>query len=373
MSTDIHPKVRDRTQKHRTLPIEVDGGSIYELLLVAWLAFDPTEEHTGFELGAEWFDQVAEETPAPLRAELSRLGGRGGDTWCALRGVVAGAPSPHDIDSVLKWIESLEPAMLRRGLLSYQPHAVDDPEVVERAVAGDRDALESILAELPEEAAAHYHELFSLGDGALPDRLVGVLRDFRLVYEQLAADFAAVTERAARDTRPMVKGTDPERVIERLTNGLDYRIGPGVSRLVLVPSVVLRPWAVLDQYEDVLMVVFPVPEEYIDADPDAPPGWVVKFHKALADEKRLRILRRLADQPSTLDELAEMLDVSKSTVHHHVGLLRSAGLARVSVDSVSGTKTYAIRPAALSGAYEALEQYLESEGSESGMTARSER
>src|SRR5690606_18813257 len=140
--------------------------------------------------------------------------------------------------------------------------------------------------------------------------------------------------------------------IEAVTNGLEYRIQPGIAHLVLVPSVVVRPWAVLDQYQDTLMVVYPLADEYMHLDPDAPAPWMVKVYKALADEKRLRIMRRLAEGPSTLDELAKVLDLSKSTVHHHVGLLRGAGLVRIVIDKVEGTKTYSLRPSVLPGAHQ---------------------
>src|SRR5690606_8256044 len=107
-------------------------------------------------------------------------------------------------------------------------------------------------------------------------RLVSALRRFRTVYQEYEEDFARAASRAADDTRPLVQGADPERIIEGVTNGLDYRIPPGVTRLVVVPSVVLRPWAVIDRYQDILMVVYPVADEYLDADPDSPPSWVVK-------------------------------------------------------------------------------------------------
>lgn len=372
MTAESAPKVRDLTQRLRRLPIEVDGGSMYELLLVAWLVTDSTEDHGGFEIGADWFEQVAEATPAPLRAEMKELGGdQQGGTWCALRGLVATAPEPHDIESTLTWLGGLDPAEIRKGLLVYQSSSGGDPKVWDRALGGDLDALDTLL-DGQEEMSEHYRRLFSLDEGELRDRITDALRSFREVYRRFEGDFAQATSRAANDTRPMVRGADPERVIEAVTNGADYRIPPGVTRVVLVPSVVLRPWAVIDTYLDVLLVVYPVADEYLAADPDAPPSWVVKVHKALGDDKRLRILRRLADSPAGLEDLAALLGVTKSTVHHHVGLLRAAGLVRVSVDS-SGNKTYAIRPTVLPGAHEALDGYLHRTDSAASSSKRSEK
>lgn len=352
------PKVRDMTRGRRFLPVEVQGGSMYEMLLALWVAFDETEKHESFEIGADWLAGLVEATPADLRDEIAYLGGDQCVSWCAIRGLVARAPS-QDIDSVLDWLEGLDSGEFRRGLLAYScSRPPKDEEEMERALSGDAATLADLL-EPDEGLTDYYRTVFSLGKGELQQRIVTTLRRFRdEVYAAYEEDFANTTAKAAAGAAALATGVDPERVIEAVTNGLDYRIQPGIGRVVLVPSVVLRPWAVIDRYQDLLMVAFPVAEEYISADADAPPPWMVKAFKALADDKRLRILRRLAEAPSTLDDLAEVLDLTKSTVHHHVGLLRSAGLVRVVVDPARHTKTYALRPAILPGVWEAVDQYL---------------
>ena len=59
--------------------------------------------------------------------------------------------------------------------------------------------------------------------------------------------------------------------------------------------------------------------------------------KALADEKRLRILRIVDDGETQLGKIAERADVAKSTAHHHLRVLRAAGLVRI-VLSESGSR-----------------------------------
>lgn len=362
------PKVRDLTAGDRRLPIETDGSPIYDLVLTLWLTFDEDDKHGSHELGAEWFGAVAEATPEDLRQEIDFLGGEGRHLWLVLMGLVASAPHPHDIDSMLDWLSQIEPVDLRNGLLAYKCGFDAEPSVLDRAAAGDEEALEALLAERP-EVADRYRELFSLPLGELRDRMVAVLRRFRSeVYFRYEEEFGPATLRAASARRAMVRGAEPEAVIEEVTNGLDYRIQPGVTRLVLVPSVVLRPWAVIDQLRQILVVAYPVADEFIDADPDAPPSWVVKLHKALADEKRLRILRRLSEGSASLDDLAEMLGLTKSTVHHHVGLLRGAGLIRVAMD-----KTYTLRPSVLPEAQRTLDAYLRTDTTNEPASARSER
>lgn len=50
------------------------------------------------------------------------------------------------------------------------------------------------------------------------------------------------------------------------------------------------------------------------------------FFKALADENRLKIAGLLAQQPCTVEKLADMLGLSVSTTSHHLAKLSRAGL-----------------------------------------------
>jgi len=53
---------------------------------------------------------------------------------------------------------------------------------------------------------------------------------------------------------------------------------------------------------------------------------LVGFFKALADASRLKIIGLLAQRPSSVEELAAMLDLRPSTVSHHLARLAEAGL-----------------------------------------------
>ena len=53
---------------------------------------------------------------------------------------------------------------------------------------------------------------------------------------------------------------------------------------------------------------------------------LLNFFKALADQNRLRIIGILAESPHTVEDIAELLDVSSSTASHHLSKLTKAGL-----------------------------------------------
>jgi predicted transcriptional regulator len=53
---------------------------------------------------------------------------------------------------------------------------------------------------------------------------------------------------------------------------------------------------------------------------------LLAFFKALADENRLKIIGLLAQQPTSVEKLAELLGLSVSTTSHHLASLSKAGL-----------------------------------------------
>src|SRR5258708_32478616 len=104
---------------------------------------------------------------------------------------------------------------------------------------------------------------------------------------------------------------------------------PGIQRVVLVPSYISRPFNADAERYDTRIFFYPVADESIAADNQAPPARLVKLAKTLAAERRLRILKKLAEGSYTFQERPDDLGVAKTTVHHHLITLRSARLVRI--------------------------------------------
>ena len=144
-----------------------------------------------------------------------------------------------------------------------------------------------------------------------------------------------------------------EQLIE-ISTGWEYVPEPGIQRIVLVPSYIMRPWNSTAERYDTVIFCYPVAEESISADKNAPPARLVKLAKALADERRLRILKKLASGSYTLQEMADDLGVAKTTLHHHVITLRSAGLIRMNLSD----KHWSLRQYTVNNVGELLNTYL---------------
>jgi biotin operon repressor len=57
---------------------------------------------------------------------------------------------------------------------------------------------------------------------------------------------------------------------------------------------------------------------------------ILPLFKALADEKRIRIIALLSARPLSVQELAGAVDLTEATVSHHLTVLRAAGLVEAS-------------------------------------------
>jgi DNA-binding transcriptional ArsR family regulator len=147
----------------------------------------------------------------------------------------------------------------------------------------------------------------------------------------------------------------PERVIEAALPAYEYVPEPRIRRVLLIPSFVIRPEISTMELGETKIFVYPVADESIEAASDAPSPRLLRLARALGDERRLRILRRLTSGDFTLHELATHFEVSDTTMLHHLIILRSAGLVRL---REAGGKRYRLERHTLPEMGRLLEAYL---------------
>jgi len=192
--------------------------------------------------------------------------------------------------------------------------------------------------------------------GAAHRLVVSVLsRWYEEVFSRQWPEIAPVLERDAEDKQRLAREQPVAAVVEEATNGGEYVPEAGIGRLLLLPTYLGRPWITQDRQGDTLVISYPIAEAALASSPEeARRRRVLRLAKALSDETRLRALRRLAVSNLTLQELADELGVSKSTMHHHLAALRSAGLLRLRF----GEKRYSLRTAPLAQMSGLLDAYV---------------
>ena len=135
----------------------------------------------------------------------------------------------------------------------------------------------------------------------------------------------------------------PEALVEWATGGISYMPEPSVSTVLLIPQYVYRPWNIEADIEDTKVFYYPIANESISPeDRYMPNNLLVLKYKALGDEARMKIVKLLYEEERTLQEITDHVNLGKSTIHHHLKILRSAKLVEI-VDSKYSLKKQTLR------------------------------
>ncbi|WP_141432223.1 helix-turn-helix transcriptional regulator [Bacillus sp. 03113] len=165
---------------------------------------------------------------------------------------------------------------------------------------------------------------------------------YKAVIEPEFEKLLPILERDAQSKIKMSKKMTPEELVEWSTGGVTYLPEPSVHHVLLIPQYTYRPWNIEADIEDTKVFFYPIANESIAPhDKYLPNYFLVQKYKALGDEARLRIVKLLYERDRTLQELTEQLNIGKSTIHHHLKLLRAAKLVEI-IDSKYSLKSKAL-------------------------------
>jgi DNA-binding transcriptional ArsR family regulator len=298
--------------------VRTTSGSGFDLLLAAVAVADPAWRSV-MTHGEAAYDAARRDGGVGLVRDAGRFGRFG---WINLLGPLAETPGgTHDL---VELVEALPPGDLLRVL-----------------VGGRRAQLQSLVADGVLEAAL--------------DRDAAAQRALRraLTSERTVLDIAPWLLRAdaddakglclhvlrglaagLSDVAPPVPASDdqPEHVpaaevVERVAPGVRYAAGEA-ARFVLVPSHVVAPVVVVVDEPGTTLVAHPPLEG------DEPTDAAVRLRelaRAAGDVTRMRILQELRTEPRTLPQLCRSLDSPRTTLLHHLALLRATGLIDITV------------------------------------------
>jgi DNA-binding transcriptional ArsR family regulator len=310
--------VRDVTTADPPYLVESQAAGAYELLI---------------ELSA----LPREGLSAPMLAALERVGDRSGEVWLHLLGLAVDAPWPRDAAALLAALEAASALEVRRQLLgtdvpAWRRLAPGWAEAIDAAAAGDASAQARLLGHPRYYGGAARQALtvlLPLGPEETRRRLLEALgRWHQESFAAREAGLVEVLEADAQTTTELAATMAPARLIELVCGGFAYEPEPECPRVLLVPHLAARPWLLLCQHRDTRIICHPARAQDGD-DRAATAEGLLRLGRALGDEQRQRLLGALAGGPRDLDELAGAVGLSRSTVHHHLGLLRAAGLVRL--------------------------------------------
>lgn len=352
------PRVVDVSRPGGTsLAVEIDTAEAAELLLsMATLLVE--DEHDTYELGPARIAELRATTPPGLldsAAELLPF-----KAAAQLLGLVYTTPKPRTASAFLDRFAALDPVEIRLHVLGYytRGHHVTEPETIRRAAEGDAEAIGELLNAYSEYLAPDKCADLRRGldadatesKRALLELLSGWAE--HVLPQVLPADYQSLAERDAAAKRELVNSVPPEQVVERLAPGIQWTPGPEIDRVVLFPVYAPRPWVYMSEYKRVKIFCPPITADRERAPGD--PAELVRIYKALGDESRLKLLKRLQAGPISLTDAAQEVGLAKSTTHHHLAILRQAGFVLIQ----EGDDTYKLRPDLRPEPGALLQQYL---------------
>lgn len=287
-----------------------------------------------------------------LQQALDHVGDKSGETWLHLLGLCLDLDRPSGFDQLVERIAAMEALDFRRvllGLTAWSWRSIVGAETIEAAARGDDTAAKRLLSDdryYGRSAEAALTKILPLNAEQTRDRLLEAMEAYHSArdLEQLAGPLEA----AIREVKSLAVEEGWIEAVEQLC-GYRYVPEPEARRVAVMPHLA-GAGLTLAQHEDTRLIVYGAtpPSETLD--------YIVEMGKALADPSRVRILAALSAGPLPLGELVELTDLTRSTVHHHLKLLRATGL--VSVEGNARSYRYQVSARGKARSIGALEQVM---------------
>jgi DNA-binding transcriptional ArsR family regulator len=331
-----------------SLPAAFDVRTAYDFAIS--LSSDVGEHE---ELPAEdrrWLEKARAALPEQLHQTMNE------ETCVHAATLIVDRPDITDAAGVVDLLEQTSGKTFAHMVLGDSMHDPARRAEVVAALEGDPGATSALVAAWPDSKQEWLSRVIEHSD-----ELVGggaaLMRAWLPLYQEIEPRVREIIARDVDLRAGDIATLRPPELIERTTNGIRWLSEPGVRRVVLAPSYLVRPYNFTFSGGDWRMFVYPVADEATEPhDPLAPPQSVLRLHRALGDDTRLRILRLLKERDFYLTEIAERLELSKPTIKHHLAQLRAAGLATLTEEG--GMSYYSLRRDRLQDATSELVRFL---------------
>ncbi|GED71472.1 transcriptional regulator [Brevibacillus reuszeri] len=336
----------ERTTYH----VELAFSPLFEAALgIAAVTYD--DIRPTLEQPAEYWEQLVKELDPAVQRELDYA--KQYNTWKTLLQLLH-QRSFADLSSFLSYITELSPAELRYQAL---PYLGDELQIVRhQAASGKKSAILALQNACSSHLffPAYIAHIAYVEQETLRNHLLLLMKGWYDAHiKPRQTDINRILERDFTYKKAMRDKLSAEAFVEWATHG-SYPPEPAITRVLLIPHVIYRPWTIHANDVGTKIFYYPVADDSLhdSTDPYRPPQTLVQTLKVLGDEHRLRLVKMLSEKELSLQELTERLGGAKSTVHHHLSLLRSAYLVE------SKENKYRLKREALDKMPALLQQFL---------------
>jgi DNA-binding transcriptional ArsR family regulator len=322
--------------------VEVGEGTAFEVLLGAAAIADDNWRDV-FALGTSAYANALAAAGPAFVEQMAALGRFG---WINLTSLLITSAHHWDLEHLIAAVRGCEPAELhyiavgglRRQLVQAVPEAV-----IRAALAGDTNARERLSAAFGSDELVLQATPWLMSSSS-PD-VRRVILDVLLIWEaQLlsptaeAALSTVLHEHAVAARAELAKSTGSS-FLAKITGGVRYEPA-GLDRVIAVPSLHVSPVIVVIDGLNQHVILYPPRDPAPAADASRR---LLELSRAVGDKTRVTILSELRQGERTAVDLAGALRVPRTTLLHHLALLRSAGLIHVTVTPGDAT-VYRLRP-----------------------------
>ena len=310
------------------LSVRIGAGTGVESLVRAAAVAD-ADWRTVFTHGEAAWAAARSTGGAALTGRVARFGRFG---WINLVGLLTARRPPWSHAALLDLVATVAAEDLHAVLVGVRRHELRqqvDEATVHRALAGDRDAGRHVRAALQQTVAQASPWLLRTPSAVVREVCLETLAALPVPAGR-APDSAATRARRA--------AVGDEMLIEEVAPGVHY--GPAVLEdVVLVTSPQVAPILVVVDEVDRTVIVHPPLGAAGATDAGAQ---LRDLGRAVGDATRLRLLQELRTGTRTLGDLCAALDSPRTTLLHHLALLRSAGLIEIAV-AEAAPNVYSLR------------------------------
>ncbi|GAA0353069.1 ArsR/SmtB family transcription factor [Bacillus horti] len=192
----------------------------------------------------------------------------------------------------------------------------------------------------------------------LKDRIVTIWEGwYKQYFANVEEKITAELNRSLSEKKEWMGKLSAIEIIERLTNGM-YLEDTNADQIILIPQVHFSPFNIYTQLNvgEQLKQFYCYPID-LQASADEPAPRLLRIVKCISDPNRLKTLRFLYQTEKSFTEIVQHLGLAKSTVHHHVVMLRAAGLVRYHISDTKGTR-YSLRETRIREISDVIHEYV---------------